>query len=235
MDKTHYEAIRNQVYMLERAARAVRAQFEQLLLDADASATGRFPQPALDCPLTALLNGVRPISRRQYPPYEGIVEGVHVAYPATANTLELAAEVRSFQVEPGPGSGGSCLLLHVRRLPGAGSAWATLETQLDAGALLALDALALRLILGFQSRAWPPLGSYRVFLRIFTEKGFQDFGARSFPALNVPIELTYAIPAEEFAAIPRAGVTGARIVIGLPLPEEADYTALLSHFEFCSV
>ena len=50
-------------------------------------------------------------------------------------------------------------------------------------------------------------------------------------ALDVPIEAAYRIGPEDYATLPRVGVQSARLIIGLPMVEDADYVAALSFFE----
>ena len=230
MEKAGIESLRNQLHMLERAVRAVRANLEALTLIPEDTAT--LKATLLDCPLSALLGRPQLIDRRAVAPYEAITEGVCMAFPPRSDVVSVHVESRSFAAdEARKNAGSSCLLLRVQRKGSGTPAWATLEADVHPSQLLACASLQARIILSFQSRGWRPLGSYRMFLRLFFEKEFKDYMPKSIPALDVPIEAAYRIGKEEFATLPRTGVHSARLIIGLPMAEDADYLAALSFFE----
>lgn len=232
MDKLKLESLRNQFYMLERTVRAMRVNLEEMALQAPGESGSGQARRLVPCPLSELLGRAYRFPRRAVVPYENIFEGVTVAFPPKSDTVSMGVESRGFAVDSSleePGS--SCLILRVNRSANAGPAWATLETELALDDITSLSSMELRLILSFQNRGWRTLGAYRVFLRLFHGDEFKDYCPRSFPALDVPIEASYRIDAEEMATLPRLGVRGARLIVGLPMSDEADYTALLSHFE----
>lgn len=230
MEKTDIESLRNQLHMLERGVRAVRANLEARVISAVEPQQGT--HRSVDCALGALLTRPLVIDRRVVGPYESITDGVCVAFPPRSDVVGVSIESRSFSAEEaGKGAGSSCLLLRVQRKGAGTPAWATLEADLDTPTLMGLARLQARMILSFQSRGWRPLGAYRVFLRLFFEKEFKDYFPRTIPALDVPIEATYRISVEDYATLPRIGVQSARLIIGLPMVEDADYVAALSFFE----
>jgi hypothetical protein len=230
MNKPDIESLRNQLHMLERAVRAVRANLE--VLSVGTPATSAQAPGVIDCPLTALLNRPPSIDRRSVAPYDAFVPGACVAFPPRSDVITMMAEARGFTApNVGTDAGSSCLMLRLQRKASPGPAWATLETEIAPAMIAPLSSLQVRIILSFQSRHWRPLGSYRVFLRLFFEKEHKDYYPKTFPALEVPIEGTYRITEEEFAVLPRLGVREARIIIGLPMLDEADYMAILSFFE----
>ncbi|MFM7785266.1 MAG: hypothetical protein ACKPE6_11590 [Gammaproteobacteria bacterium] len=224
------ESLRNQLHMLERAVRAVRANLEALTLTPTEPEGST--QSLIDCALGNLLTRPLVIDRRTVGPYESITEGVCVAFPPRSDVVGVTVESRSFSAEEaGKGAGSSCLLLRVQRKGAGTPAWATLEADIDAPTLTTLSRIQARMILSFQSRGWRPLGSYRVLLRLFFDKEYKDYFPRTIPALDVPIEASYRIGPEDYAMLPRVGVQSARLIIGLPMVEDADYVAALSFFE----
>jgi hypothetical protein len=232
----HYndiESFRKQLYMLERTVRALRANFEQRLasLEEEPSLI-RESISAMTCPLSHFLHSCHVLERKKYSPYENFAEGVCAAYPTKGNAVAVDLETRGFSHRhENETSGSTCLLLHVQRQSTATPAWATLEVEVDPALLFRHEALETRIILSFINKNWTSLGTFRVSLGLFSDAGFQDLEARTFPALDVPIEMAWTLSPTQMALLPKTDLQKAKIIIGLPTPENASYTAVLSHFE----
>ncbi|MCG5500823.1 hypothetical protein [Ectothiorhodospira lacustris] len=235
MKQEQHEKIINQLYRLERCMRSLRAEMESFMEEPD---TSRKPGglTRIETPLTTLLHSATALPRRHQKPYESFFPGIHFAHPPTGNAVELTAETRGFKFPAENGQnqeeGASCLIIRVTRKSPREAAWVTLETELEPQALLTLNRLDIRIMMSFRNHSPVPLGNLRVFLRLFDEKGgFEDIGHKSFPALELPIEFTHTLDAEKLAQIPRQNLHKARLIIGLPMSDDADYAAILSFFE----
>lgn len=233
MHHTDIESFRKQLYMLERTVRAMRANVEQRLL---ASEDSTFQQKevvsAVSSPLTHFLHSCHVIERKKYSPYENFTDGVCAAYPTKGNAVAVDLETRGFSYRhENETSGSSCLMLHVQRLSTATPAWATLEAEVDQALLFEHESVEIRILLSFINKNWTSLGTFRVSLGLFSPDGFQDLEARTFPALDVPLEMTWTLSPAQMALLPKTDIQKAKVIIGLPTPENASYTAILSHFE----
>lgn len=232
MQHNDIESFHKQLHMLERTVRAMRANFEhRIAMSGNSTVQRRALISSISCSLTNFLRSCHVIERKKYSPYENFTEGVCAAYPTKGNAVAVDLEARGFSHRhENETSGSTCLLVHIQR-QAATPAWATLETEIDPATFFEHEAVEVRILLSFINKNWTALGTFRVSLGLITPEGFQDFEGRNFPALDVPIEMSWTLSPAQMALLPKSNLQKAKIIIGFPTPENAAYTAILSHFE----
>jgi hypothetical protein len=63
------------------------------------------------------------------------------------------------------------------------------------------------------------------------ENGFKSHFRRDYPALDVPLELSYSLTKEQVVELTKESLKNVSLMITLPIPVNGCYTAILSHFE----
>lgn len=226
--------IRNQLYMLERVARAMRVQVEAQQEIAEPSGWSN-QVISLRNGLTTLLSTCDPITNPNPAPYERFFPETYLGYSTGDAQPEIEIKTRSYQAPEASTevthTESSCLVIKVANPMKSTNAWLTLETGLNLSAVLASHSMEVRTILSFLNHSPFPLSSYGLQLGVTDGSGYSAIHQKSYPALDVPLELSYHVTADQLLAIPRQGLEKLSLIITLPIPPEGEYTAILSHFE----
>ena len=227
---------RKTLYSIERIVRSLRVDLEAELLGKGSGGVAGSGGPIIvQSGLDTLLSERNPIADMELLPRQEIAHGVSCSYNHERAGTRIRAKCVSFDAEQPDDKPSSCLLLTPEFNPKNMPEWMTLETNLDVAALNRIKSLELRFMPHFRYAAGERLGNFNMNFRVSAPQGgaqtYLDFGHRSFPSLAVPLELTYSISEAQWAEIPLATATEARILLNLPLWSEVDYSMALSFFE----
>jgi hypothetical protein len=228
------QKIRSQLYMIERATRALRIHIEEQQEVPGQTGWGAIKAP-LETGLGKLLatsNDIQPFTPKSH---ERFFPGVWFGYVADNEDFNMEIRTRCHPaVDHGQlleDSGSSALVVTVGCQAEADDLWLTLETALDSGAVLAGEGFEVRFILGFINSAPYPLGDVGLQLGMTREDGYSPQFRRTYPALDVPLELSYSLTADQLQSLPSEGIQSLNLILTLPVPVKGRYTAVLSYFE----
>lgn len=237
MQRTALDSLRNQLFMLERSVRAVRTLVETSLFTVEPAASrDDLPRP-IPCGLNELLETCHRIPPFSPAPYEELFSGMRLAYPPEPRAMALTAEARGFERTStrADDRGSSCLLLRARTQASEKRPWLTLEIDLDKATLASCLSFEARMVFNLHSTTPLPSGHYLFFLRLFMDKGHEDHGAKTLPALDVPLELSYQLSGNELAALPLSAASRILLIIGIPVGSSGDTRFVASHFELTGI
>ncbi len=220
--------------MIERATRALRAHIEE-----QQEIQGHTGWAVMKAPLETGLdnllgssNDIQPFSPGSY---ERFHPGVWLGYGSDCKDFRVEIKTRCHPpVDHGQllaDAGSSCLVMTVGCQVEASDMWLTLETELDIETVLACQSLEVGYILSFINVCSHPLGPVGLQLGVTHEESYKPEFRKTYPALDMPLELSYRLTADQLLDLPREGIKSLNLMMTLPVPVKGSYTAILSHFE----
>ncbi len=226
--------IRSQLYMLERATRALRVHLDEQQEVQGQTGWATLQKP-LDTGLSKLLGSCNDIEPSTPKPYEQFYPKLWLGFPG--NREGFSVEVKSRCYPPLDESsfrtdvGSSCLVLTVDNQSEATDLWLNVETELDLSAITAGHGLEVNFILSFINSTPYPLGPIWAQLGVTVKGKHNPQFWKSLPALDVPIEMSYKLSAKQLLSLPKQEMEKLNFTLALPIPVSGSYTAVLSYFE----
>jgi hypothetical protein len=230
--------LRKQLYCFERTIRALRAELENEIISTKPIELDVERFVDVDAAMTKLLSAANPIPPITPSPYEQFFPGVSCSYSVKGIGTPVTVRGLSFEAATpdDPAVGSTCFVAEASFDAVNVPDWLSVETVVDANALVQGKSLTVKLVSCFRHSLGLPLPNFRMLLRLFqlnTEP--KDYYCKTFPSLSSPFEFTYSIEKTQFLELPVKDVENAKLLIFLPVASGISYEFILSHFAASSL